>query len=110
MEWTDAEAEAEAPILWPLDGKNWLLGKDPDAGQDWEQEEVRTRERTRRLGGAADSRDVSLSKLWETVKDREIWCAASMGSQRVRHYCVTEQEIDTILTFHGNLAPDWDST
>ena len=31
------EAEAETPILWPSDGKNWLTGKDPDAGQDWRQ-------------------------------------------------------------------------
>ena len=29
------DAEAEAPILWPLDGKKWLIGKDPDAGKDW---------------------------------------------------------------------------
>ena len=28
------DAEAEAPILWPPDAKNWLIGKDPDAGQD----------------------------------------------------------------------------
>ena len=34
---TDAEVEAEAPILWPPDTKNWLIGKDPDAGKDWEQ-------------------------------------------------------------------------
>ena len=33
------DAEAETPILWPLDVKNWLIGKDPDAGRDWEQEE-----------------------------------------------------------------------
>ena len=33
------DAEAEAPILWPLNSKNWLLGKDPDAGKDWRQEE-----------------------------------------------------------------------
>ena len=32
-------AEAEAPILWPPDEKNWLIGKDPDAGEDWRQEE-----------------------------------------------------------------------
>ena len=36
------DAEAEAPILWPPDAKNWLLGKDPDAGQDWRQEEKGT--------------------------------------------------------------------
>ena len=33
------DAEAEASILWPPDVKNWLLGKDPDAGTDWGQEE-----------------------------------------------------------------------
>ena len=34
-----ADAEAEALILWPPDAKNWLTGKDPDAGKDWGQEE-----------------------------------------------------------------------
>ena len=33
------DAEAETLILWPLDAKNWLTGKDPDAGKDWGQEE-----------------------------------------------------------------------
>ena len=33
------DAEAEAPIFWPPDAKNWLIGKDPDAGKDWRQEE-----------------------------------------------------------------------
>ena len=32
------DAETEAPILWPPDEKNWLIGKDPDAGKDWRQE------------------------------------------------------------------------
>ena len=32
-------AEAKAPILWPPDAKNWLIGKDPDAGKDWKEEE-----------------------------------------------------------------------
>ena len=32
------DAEAETPILWPPDEKNWLTGKDPDAGKDWRQE------------------------------------------------------------------------
>ena len=35
--WTDAEAEA--PIRWPPNVKNWLIGKNPDAGKDWRQEE-----------------------------------------------------------------------
>ena len=33
------DAEAETPIIWPRDVKNWLIGKDPDAGKDWRQEE-----------------------------------------------------------------------
>ena len=33
------DVEAEAPILWPPDVKNWLIRKDPDAGKDWRQEE-----------------------------------------------------------------------
>ena len=36
--------DAEAPILWPPDAKNWLLRKDPDAGKDWRQEEKRPTE------------------------------------------------------------------
>ena len=38
------DAKAEAPILWPTDVKNWLIGKDPDAGKDWRQEEKRMTE------------------------------------------------------------------
>ena len=33
------DAEAETPILWPPDAKNWFIGKDPDVGKDWRQEE-----------------------------------------------------------------------
>ena len=38
------DVEAETPILWPSDVKNWLICKDPDAGKDWEQEEKGTTE------------------------------------------------------------------
>ena len=38
------DAKAETPILWPPDGKNWLIGKDPDAGKDWRWEEKGTTE------------------------------------------------------------------
>jgi len=38
------DAEAETPILWPPDVKRWLIGKDPDAGRDWGQEEKGTTE------------------------------------------------------------------
>ena len=42
--WIFTDAEAETPILWSPDVKNWLIGKDPDAGKDWREEEKGTTE------------------------------------------------------------------
>ena len=72
------DAETEAPILWPLDAKSWLTGKDPDAGKNWGQEE-KGQQRMKWLGGISDWMDMSLSKLQEIVKDRETWCVAVYG-------------------------------
>ena len=70
----------------------------------------RGQQRMRRLDGTIDSRDMSLSNLWETAKDQEAGGLQSMGSQRAGHNLVTDQQHalctrpGTLLNLHHELG------
>ena len=70
--------DAEAPILWPPDTKSWFIGKDPDAGKDWGQQEKRVAEddmvRWRHQLNAYE-----FEQTLGDMKDRGTWCAAIHG-------------------------------
>ena len=80
---TRTAAEVEAPILWPSDVNSWLIGQNPDAVKI-EGRGRRGWQRMRWLDGITDSIDMSLSKLQDMVKPREVGMLQSMGLQRVR--------------------------
>ena len=83
------DVEAEPPILWPPDAKNWLTGKDLDAGKDWRWEEKGMTE----WDGSMTSPTLW---TWVSLNSRSWWWTGRpgmlqyMGSQRVRHDWATE--------------------
>ena len=81
------DAEAEAPTLWPPDAKSWLIGKDPDAGKDWREEEKGMTEEEM-AGWHHWLSGCEFEQTWGDSDDTA-WLAADHG---VGHDLVTEQQ------------------
>ena len=82
-------AKVGVPILWPLDAKNWLIGKDPDVRKDWRQKEKRmTEDEMVRWHHWMQWTWIwaNSGRWWGTVKPGML---QTKGSQRVRHALVT---------------------
>ena len=73
--------DTEAPILWLRDAKSWLIGKDPDAGKDWRQEEKWVTE-NEMVGWHHWLNGLQFEQVQEMVKDREAWCAALLWVEK----------------------------
>ena len=82
------DAEAETPILWPLDAKNWLIWKDPDAGKDWRQEEKGMTE-DEKLGWHHQLDGHEFEQALG-AGDRGLACCSPWESQRVGRHWVME--------------------
>ena len=99
------DAEAEAPILWPPDVKNWLIGKDPDVGKDWRQEEKGTTEDEmvgchHQLNGC-EFEQAPWVDWWWTGRPGVL---QFMVSQRVGHDWATELNRDVVLYMYYRVA------
>ena len=75
------DAKAQTPIVWPPDAKNWLIGKDPDAGKDWKQEEKGTI-KDEMVGWHHWLDGHEFEQVWDLVMAREAWCAAVHGVRK----------------------------
>ena len=85
-------------ILWLPDAKNWLIGKDPDAGQDWRQEKGTKEDEMVRWHHQLDGHE--FERAPELVMDREAWHAAVHGVEKSQTRLNNWTELIPYFSFH----------
>ena len=113
------DAEVETLVLWPPDAKNWLIGKDPDAGKNWRQEEKGTREDEmfgwhhwldghefeQALGVADGQGSLVCCSLWgckeSDINEQLIWLTELLWDYQ-RNFIVLKRELCFYLKFYNN--------
>ena len=105
--------EAETPIFWSPEAKSWLIGKDPDVGKDWRQEEKGMTE-DEMLGWHHWLNGHEFEQAWELVMDREAWRSLVHGVAKSQtrlsnwtelsdnYFLLTNHDIIIILSKNNN--------
>ena len=101
------DAEAETPILWPPNTKNWCIWRYPDARKDWRREEKGTTE-DEMVGWHhwLDGHEF-LSKLQELVMDTKAWHAAVCGVTKSQRQMSDWTELKARQKYHKKMAEDF---
>jgi len=95
------DAKADSPVFWSPDANSWIIGKVPDHGKDWGQKEKRALEDELAGWHHWYNRHEPGQNSGDGEGQRGL-ALQSMGSQRVRHDCVSEQHSLNIILYH-----DW---
>ena len=106
-----SDAEAEAPILWPPDAMCWFIGKDPDAGKDWGQEEKgMTEEEMVRWHHLLNGSEKAMASHFSTLAWKIPWMEEpgrlqSMGSLGVGHDWATSLSLFSFMHWRRKWQP-----